>query len=159
MSKKVGCWESYGNVLICTPQVEILFQNNFFFHIQTTFPASLLSLCDFFFFFFLCFHLTTWFLTFCQTFCSSSGRYLYLCAMRVSVCASVFCVCRLWENQTWRGTSGILSDIAWPFCLAQSCSYTHRASGEKCLNSKFGTNIFRCFIYSWNEMRTKRAVC
>lgn len=31
-SKEVECWESNGKILICTPQLEILFQSNFLSH-------------------------------------------------------------------------------------------------------------------------------
>lgn len=126
-------------------------------------PRLLLSLCDF-----LCLYLTTWFLTFFRPFAPQGGSIcIYVHACILCICAWVtlrfflFCVCRLWENQTWR-------DIWHPFrhCLTFLSRtimliYTHPrgASGVKCLNLKFGTNIIRCFIYTWNEMKIKSAVC
>ncbi len=121
----------------------------------------LLALCDF-----LCFYLTTWFLTFVRPFAPQVGGiciYVHAC-IGVYLCASdslacfILCVCRLWENQTWRGTAGIPSDIAWPFCLAQSCSYTHTHAGGKVPQFKVWHKHYQVLYphLKWDENQKSR---
>lgn len=158
-SKEVECWESNGNILICTPQLEKLFQSTFFFAFKP--PFQLTHVYFYHSYDFLLFPPHNLVSDICQTFCR---RHLYLCSC-VCLCTRMttfcVCVCRLWENQTWRRDS-------WhPFrhCLTFLSStitliYTHphRTSGVKCLNLKFGTNIFSCFIYTWNDENQKNCL-
>lgn len=128
-SKEVECWESNGNILICTPQLEKLFQSTFFSH------SNLLSSSPTFTsitrMIFCCFHLTTLFLTFVRPFAGGICIYVHAC-----VCAREWlrfvCVSVGYEKiKPGGGTAGIPSDIAWPFCLAQSHSYTHTHTGHQ----------------------------
>ncbi len=73
MWKDMGWWESNGNILIHTPQLEIFFLLfSFKPPFQLTFTSSAV-----WFSLLLPHNLVS---DICQTFCTSSGRHLYLCA-------------------------------------------------------------------------------
>lgn len=154
----MGWWESNGNILICTSQLERFF---LLFTFKPTFQPTFTSII-LWFSVLLPHNLVS---DICQTFCTSSGRHLYLCACLypcLFVCKwlyGLFYFLCLWvmrksdlDRDSWHPFRHCLTSLSRTIMLL----YTHpcRASGVKCLNLKFGTNITRCFIHTWNEMKS-----